>query len=192
MIPLLLPLQLPPADPRKHNATRHKFSPDEDHHLRSLVQQLGAKSWEAIAAFMPDRTARQCRDRYKNYLLSSLVSDAWTPEEDQLILEKFREIGPKWVEISKLLTGRSGNHVKNRWHKHLSRPPPDPDPVAFPSVQPAETENRKMFALISPQLPRPGIAESDPAFPPRDPAVSIDQNTFRPPGFGGSVFCATE
>jgi hypothetical protein len=97
---------------------------------------MGTTSWEAVSRFMPTRTARQCRDRYKNYLVDDLVCDAWSPEEDALIVKKFQEIGPKWVEIAKLLNGRSGNHVKNRWHKHLSRihaptagPPPQPRTV---------------------------------------------------------------
>jgi hypothetical protein len=37
------------------------------------------------------------------------------------VREKYAVIGPKWVEISKYLVGRSGNDVKNRWHKHLAK-----------------------------------------------------------------------
>jgi hypothetical protein len=114
-----LPQFIPPN--RKHTVPRRKFTHEEDLRLRSLVEQIGTKSWEAVSKFMPNRTARQCRDRYKNYLLDSLICEAWAPEEDTIIIEKFREIGPKWVEIAKYLNGRSGNHVKNRWHKHLSK-----------------------------------------------------------------------
>jgi hypothetical protein len=103
------------------SAPRRKFMPDEDVQLRNLAENLGTKSWEEIARFMPDRTARQCRDRYKNYLTGDLVTDPWTPEEDALVVRQFDEIGPKWVRIGKMLSGRSGNNVKNRWHKHLCR-----------------------------------------------------------------------
>jgi hypothetical protein len=70
---------------------------------------------------MPGRTARQCRDRYKNYLMESLVNAPWSPEEDAILLDRFQLLGPKWVEIGKLLHGRSGNNVKNRWYKHLKK-----------------------------------------------------------------------
>jgi hypothetical protein len=98
---------------------KRKFSSAEDAELRSLVDKHGTKNWEEIAVFMPGRTSRQCRDRYNNYLLDSLVATPWTPEEDAIIVERFRRIGPKWVTIARLLKGRSGNHVKNRWHRHL-------------------------------------------------------------------------
>lgn len=105
----------------KQSVKRRKFTNDEDQKLKELVTKLGTKSWERIARFMPDRTARQCRDRYKNYLLETLVTDPWTPEEDALVVRMFHELGPKWVEIARMLNGRSGNHVKNRWHKHLAK-----------------------------------------------------------------------
>jgi hypothetical protein len=54
-------------------------------------------------------------------LLESLVTEPWTPEEDALVVQKYHQIGPKWVEIGKMLSGRSGNNVKNRWHKHLCK-----------------------------------------------------------------------
>jgi hypothetical protein len=112
--------ETPPSSTRT-TVQKRKFSNEEDTKLRNLVEQYGTKNWEEIAAFMPGRTARQCRDRYNNYLLDSLVTTPWTAEEDAIIVERFRRIGPKWVTIARLLNGRSGNHVKNRWHRHLCR-----------------------------------------------------------------------
>jgi hypothetical protein len=104
---------------------------------------------------MPTRTARQCRDRYSNYLVENLSIDPWSSAEDAVILEKFRELGPRWVQIAKYVTGRSGNQVKNRWHKHLAKrrvftgtidipqslPPPSPvQPLRFPGVFPGIRE----------------------------------------------------
>jgi hypothetical protein len=39
-------------------------------------------------------------------------------EDDAVLVQKVHQIGPKWVQIGRLL---SGNNVKNRWHKHLYR-----------------------------------------------------------------------
>jgi hypothetical protein len=108
-------------DDCRAGAHRRQFTPDEDLQLRSLVEQLGTKHWEEIARCLEGRTPRQCRNRYKNYLLDSLVTNPWTPEEDAILIETFHQIGPKWVEIGKLLSGRSGNNVKNRWYKRLCK-----------------------------------------------------------------------
>jgi hypothetical protein len=123
------------SDPAKAGS-RHLFTPDEDRRLRALVGRLGTKNWEDVVRYLPGRTARQCRDRYKNYLTDSLTIRPWTPEEDAFLIEQFHQIGPKWVQIGKLLSGRSGNNVKNRWHKHLcsiqsgqSQSPAEPKPA---------------------------------------------------------------
>jgi hypothetical protein len=110
---------------RKHLHHRHRFSPIEDETLRMIVDRIGTRNWDTVASLLPFRTARQCRDRYRNYLLDFLVTVPWSAAEDEFVSRKYAEIGPKWVEISKSLTGRSGNDVKNRWHKHISKNPPD-------------------------------------------------------------------
>jgi hypothetical protein len=109
--------------PRSPDETgsRCKFAPEEDARLRSLVDALGVKNWDQIACFMGGRTPRQCRDRFNNYLLDSLQNTPWTPEDDAILIEQYHLIGPKWVEIGKMLHGRSGNNVKNRWHKHIKK-----------------------------------------------------------------------
>jgi hypothetical protein len=94
---------------------------EEDLKLRGLVNSLGTKNWDEIARFMPTRSARQCRDRFKNYLRECLITNPWTAQEDALVIRQYHLIGPKWVEIGKMLSGRSGNNVKNRWHKHLCK-----------------------------------------------------------------------
>lgn len=105
----------------KQIVPRRKFTPEEDKKIKLLVEKLGTDSWDMIAEYMPDRSARQCRDRYRNYLLDYLCQDPWTCEEDQIIMSKFSKIGAHWVQIAKLLGRRSGNDVKNRWYKHLSK-----------------------------------------------------------------------
>jgi hypothetical protein len=146
-------------DSGRGGVPRHKFTPEEDLQLRSLVEQLGTKHWDEISRYLPDRTPRQCRNRYKNYLIDSLVTNPWTAEEDAILIEKFHRIGPKWVEIGKLLSGRSGNNVKNRWYKHLCKTdigasPASPDATAASpgqkapedGVQGSDTDWPKLFA----------------------------------------------
>ncbi|OHS97230.1 hypothetical protein TRFO_36583 [Tritrichomonas foetus] len=100
---------------------RKRFTLEEDALLKKLVLQEKISTWEEIATFMPGRNGRQCRDRFNNYLYTSISKNPWTDQEDDIIIKKYYEIGPHWTEISKFLVGRSGNNVKNRFHKHLIR-----------------------------------------------------------------------
>ncbi|OHT12424.1 Myb-like DNA-binding domain containing protein [Tritrichomonas foetus] len=96
---------------------RHiKFSAQEDDLLRKLVIQEGAHRWNKIALKMEGRTAKQCRDRFQNYLNPALSNDPWTVEEDQLLFQKINEFGKKWKLISKYFPRRSHNNVKNRYN----------------------------------------------------------------------------
>lgn len=94
---------------------RQTFSPEEDAYLCSLVQQFGVNSWKFIAKKMPNRTTRQCRERYKNYLSPEIKNGPWTKEEDELLKEKYKEFGPKWAQISSFFNSRSDVNIKNRW-----------------------------------------------------------------------------
>ena len=94
---------------------RQMFSAEEDFLLRSLVARFGDKDWKIIAENMPNRTTKQCRERYKNYLSPNIRNDPWTPEEDQILIQKYNELGPKWSTIASFLDRRSDVNIKNRW-----------------------------------------------------------------------------
>jgi Rps23 Pro-64 3,4-dihydroxylase Tpa1-like proline 4-hydroxylase len=66
----------------KGTAERHKFLKAEDDLLRRLVEQSGETNWNLISSFMNGRNARQCRERYKNYLSPQLHNSPWTTAED--------------------------------------------------------------------------------------------------------------
>ena len=104
----------------EENTLRKRFSPEEDSLIKKLVNEEGITNWEEVGRRVPGRTPRQCRDRYKNYLFKEVVKKPWTKEEDQIILEKYQIYGSHWVKIAQHLSGRSGNNVKNRWHKYLA------------------------------------------------------------------------
>lgn len=96
-------------------STRHKFSRSEDEQLIALVKELGEQNWMEIAARMKTRSPRQCRERYKNYLCSSIQNLPWTEEEDELLRQKVEEIGSKWTVIAQFFENRSDVNVKNHW-----------------------------------------------------------------------------
>ncbi|OHT13497.1 hypothetical protein TRFO_16239 [Tritrichomonas foetus] len=99
----------------------HKFSEEEDFRLRNLVTCFGAKKWVRIASMMPGRTARQCRDRYSNYLAPGFIQSEWSIEEDDLLLNKYLEYGSQWTRIREFFPNRTANSIKNRWNYSVSR-----------------------------------------------------------------------
>jgi hypothetical protein len=112
-----------------------RFTPDEDARLTDLVDEYGTNDWGAVALAMQTRNARQCRERYKNYLDPALRTDWWTAEEDALLQRKYDELGAKWNRISKFFKNRPDNALRNRWrlldrHRRPSSECDDDVPVA--------------------------------------------------------------
>lgn len=100
---------------------RKKFSEKEDNLLKSIVKQYGAKNWKIISSLIPGRSAKQCRDRYSNYLAPFIDHSDWEEEEDQLLIEKYLMYGPKWTKITQFFPNRTANSIKNRYNYTLSR-----------------------------------------------------------------------
>ena len=105
-----------------YNSTfRNKFTQEEDNKLKYLVETLKIKKWSEISKHLPGRNTKQCRDRYSNYLSPNLTNQIWSNEEDQLLEKLVNQHGTKWVYLSQFFNGRSGNNLKNRWHKVLNK-----------------------------------------------------------------------
>lgn len=92
-----------------------RFSEEEDQQLMAQVERFGTNEWTSIAAHMPNRTSRQCRERWQNYLNPSLHINTWTSDEDARLIEIVESRGPRWKAVATLFPGRTTNHVKNRY-----------------------------------------------------------------------------
>lgn len=101
---------------RKHGpGPRSKFTKEEDENLVQLAHKYGYKKWKVIAKEMKNKTAKQCRERWTNYLDPKLSFDEWEPEEDELLISKYKELGPKWSTISNYFPTRSVNGIRLRF-----------------------------------------------------------------------------
>ncbi|XP_076909909.1 uncharacterized protein LOC143567347 [Bidens hawaiensis] len=84
--------------------------------VEGRLVQYGDSKWSSVAEKLPGRIAKQCRDRWQNHLRPDITKDAWSEEEDKLLIAIHKEVGNKWSEIARRLPGRSENTIKNHWN----------------------------------------------------------------------------
>ena len=106
---------------KKMATNKRKFTPEEDSLIIELVGGERYPNWNDIASHIQGKNARQCRERYNHYLAPNVSNDPWTEEEDQILLEKFKEFGTDWAKICTFFKGRTNTAVKNRYNVHLSK-----------------------------------------------------------------------
>jgi hypothetical protein len=133
---------------RSRAIIKSKFEPWEDARLLEVVRAYGPTNWQEIAAHVPGRNARQCRERWSNYINPNLLKAEWTDPEDDILLRMYRELGPKWFVIAGLLPGRAKNSVKNRYFALQRRAERDSGnrseyPMTSPSLSVPVKENPK-------------------------------------------------
>jgi hypothetical protein len=109
--------------------TKRPWLPSEDQLLHDAVMSLGAPEfavkgceksgvrWTDIAKLVPDRAAKQCRERWRNHLDPGVSREAWTEEENAILLARYEQFGSMWAEIASGLPGRADNGCKNQWNK---------------------------------------------------------------------------
>ena len=91
------------------------FTKEEDSRLTKAVEKYGEDNWELVSSYVGNRTRRQCSERWRKFLSPTVNLSKWTEEEDKLLIEKFKEIGPKWSQISHFFNNRTDVNIKARF-----------------------------------------------------------------------------
>jgi len=94
---------------------KSKWTPEEDALLLRLVNEKGTDTWGHLAESVPDRTGKQCRERWRSKLSYGSVPSEWTADEDRLLTTLQRDHGNCWSQFRLCLPGRSATAIKNRW-----------------------------------------------------------------------------
>lgn len=128
------------------------WTPEEDTYLREAIEKYGVdgyESWKKVAADVPDRSYRECMQRWTKVLTPGLRKGKWDPAEDReltaLVKNQLQLLGEGnkkrivWSQISKSFGGRSCKQCRERWINHLD-----------PSVKKSEwtpEEDKSLLAL---------------------------------------------
>lgn len=98
---------------------RRVWSKKEDALLTSLVKKFGAKNWSRLATYIPGKDGNQLSQRWQKALDSSIKKGKWSSQEDEQLKELVAKHGRKWKAISKLMSGRTGKQVRDRYTSRL-------------------------------------------------------------------------
>lgn len=104
----------------KGKGKKHPWQPAEDAKVLELLGCYG-QSWALIAAALGNRTGKQVRDRYLNYLRPDIKDEDFTLQEDRLLLALYYQMGHKWSRIASHMAGRTECQVKNRFYAHIKK-----------------------------------------------------------------------
>lgn len=156
---------------------------EEDQLLREAVGK-DLNDWGKVSAFIPGRTPKQCRERWKHHLDPRLKKTEWTSKEDAILLEQHATLGNKWSKIAKSLPGRTANAVKIRRMTLVKR-----EEGQFRSKRKRKEKIKKRKALLPkdcvqlaraklpvdiPEIPCPAAIRARDSLPPSIPQEVVD------------------
>ena len=102
------------------------WTESEDKSLKDIKESCESESWSEVSTLLEQsigikRSAKQCRDRYFNYLTNQNVDSAWRDSEIDQLFECFLKHGTKWSLISKEIQSKNESQIKNLFYATIRR-----------------------------------------------------------------------
>ena len=90
------------------------------------VKTHGCQNWKTVSKVLSEefdlvRSAKQCRDRWTNFLRIEKYSNFFTDQEKISIFTNFRKLGSKWSVLSAIIQSKSENQIKNFLNSTIRR-----------------------------------------------------------------------
>ena len=94
-----------------------KWTQEEDKVLLEGVNEMGGDplNWTYISSKVPNRTAKQCKDRWFCCLIAPERAKKWTEEDEFKCFVLQKVIGNKWMTISKAFSNKSCSDLAKHW-----------------------------------------------------------------------------
>ncbi|CAF1924438.1 hypothetical protein HID58_064400 [Brassica napus] len=106
----------------KQKLRKGLWSPEEDEKLLNHITNHGHGCWSSVPKLAGlQRCGKSCRLRWINYLRPDLKRGAFSPEEENLIVEIHSVLGNRWSQIAARLPGRTDNEIKNLWNSSIKK-----------------------------------------------------------------------
>lgn len=90
----------------------------EDEILKAAIMKYGFNQWSRISSLLPRKSAKQCKQRWYEWLDPSIKKTEWTREEDEKLLQLARVFPSQWRTIAPFV-GRTPAQCYERYEKLL-------------------------------------------------------------------------
>ena len=88
--------------------------------INKYLSNHSSINWTKV--IITGRNFKQCKERYENQLNPNINKSKFTNLEIDTIIQKQKELGNKWKEISKIIgNNRTEGQVKNKWHSIVNK-----------------------------------------------------------------------
>lgn len=102
-------------------ARKQPWTQKEDLTLAELVKTHGLKRWSIISSILTNRSAKQCRERWKHQLDPNINTTTWNQSDEWILYLHHAIIGNKWTYLVNFFPGRTDNSIKNHWNTQMRK-----------------------------------------------------------------------